>query len=572
MEEALELVCESFVHNRDATSNRREAFKLYYRNFRQIYDDEEDGQFTNNYFDPITMETVATYRPFICSRPPNLKHRPREVNDIAAADRIRSWQDYQWYCQRMREKRQQLSWFTAVFGTGVLYHFYRKETERQKYKIFANEKVEWKEREVNKYDDPDCEVVDVVNDWFPDDYGTTVDLCRNIVHRQYVHIDEIKRLQEGRDPWLTESVSTDEILKCTSSSDYTDKRYNWERYGDSKLQDLLKLGIVELLNYWENDRLVIVANRMFVLRDTPNPYHVKKKPYTVFVDEDNPAEIWGIGEAEILVKTQHVLNTVGRMHIDAAKRQLRQIFIAPTGSNLDPGALYDEENYVAETPFARDVNPLPPPVMANAGLPTVAEIRYSADRATGFTPLFKGMSGQGADTATEKRLEQGNMMARAFYKLGQFDQGFASWMTWNVGLALQYYPETKYFRIVNKSGVEWKQLNYQDLLAGVDVEIESRSSQPISIDEKTLQADSLLAVYSQNQFIKQRELTQMTLELKEIPDYERLLKTEQEVQQEMAEQMQAAQQQQEDLYEKELSKEIMKGMMAEPTTQDQVPQ
>lgn len=570
MDDTLELVNEAFTQNLGAITNRREAFKLFYRNFRQIYETDEDAAFNNNYFDPITMETVATYRPFICARPPNLKHRPREVTDIEAADRMRSWQDYQWYVQKMQAKRKKLSWFTALFGTGVLYHFYRKETSTQKYKDFAGGKVVWKEREVNKYDDPDSEVIDVVNDFFPDDFGTDPNTCLNIIFRQYVHVDEIKRLSTGPDPWLTEKFAADKLLACSSPSDFSDKKTSYERFQDAKFVDLFKCGIVELLNYWENDRLVIVANRTFVLRDTPSPYHVKRKPFTIFVDEDNPAELWGIGEAEILVKTQHVLNTVGRMHIDAAKRQLRQLFISQIGSDLDPGAMYDEEGYTTETAFPQGVIPLPPPVMSNAGLPTMAEIRYSADRATGFTPLFKGMSGQGADTATEKRLEQGNMMSRAFYKLGQFDEGYASWMMWNVGLALQFYPEQKFFRVVNKGGVEWKTLNYKDLLAGVDVEIESQSGKPVGIDEKTLQADSLLATYTQNPFINQRELTQMTLEMKEIPEYERIMKTEEQVMQEQQQQMQAMQQQQQDLYEKELSKEVMKGLVQEPRSQDEV--
>ena len=162
------------------------------------------------------------------------------------------------------------------------------------------------------------------------------------------------------------------------------------------------------------------------------------------------------------------------------------------------------------------------------------------------------------------------MMSRAFYKLGQFDEGYASWMMWNVGLALQFYPEQKFFRVVNKGGVEWKTLKYKDLLAGVDVEIESQSGKPVGIDEKTLQADSLLATYTQNPFINQRELTQMTLEMKEIPEYERIMKTEEQVMQEQQQQMQAMQQQQEDLYEKELSKEVMKGLVQEPRIQDEV--
>lgn len=565
IEDPVDIAVTAFTRNRDDTANRRDAFKAFYQNYRQMYpDDATDAEYTNNYFDPITMETVSTYTPFICSRPPNLKMRPREETDILPADRIRNWQDYQWYVQKMAAKRMDLAWYCGVFGTAVLYHFYHKEVRKQKFKKFTQSGVKWVEREVNWYDDPDTEVVDIVNDFFPDSFGTSVDTCHNIVLRQYVSVDDIKRLSDGDDPWYTESVTAQDLIDSILTGDYSLRKSNYERHKDNKFVRLSEMGVVETLSYWEDDRLIIVANREHLLRDTPNPYHFKKKPFTVFVDEHNPVEIWGIGEAEILVKVQHVLNTVGRMHIDAAKRQLRQIFLAPIQSGLDPGAAYDEQNYVIESNQTSAVVPLPPPIMSNAGIPTMMELRTSADRATGFTPLFKGMSGPGADTATEKRLEQGNMMARAFSKLAKFDAGFAEWMMKNIALALQYYPEEKFFRVVNKRGVEWKKLNYNDLLAGVDVEIESRSSQPISIDEKTLQADSLLATYSQNPYVRQRELTVASLEMKEIPDYERFVKTDEELQAEMQQQAQMMEQEKEDAYNKEISREVLRSMMAQP--------
>ena len=51
------------------------------------------------------------------------------------------------------------------------------------------------------YDDPDCEVMDIVYDFFPDDFGRDIDGCRSIVYRRLITKEELLAGSEGDDPW-----------------------------------------------------------------------------------------------------------------------------------------------------------------------------------------------------------------------------------------------------------------------------------------------------------------------------------------------------------------------------------
>lgn len=61
--------------------------------------------------------------------------------------------------------------------------------------------------------------------------------------------------------------------------------------------DLTK-GKVEVWEYWENDRFVVIANGL-ILRDSPNPYPHKQLPYLKFNAIDMN-EFWGMGIPEVI--------------------------------------------------------------------------------------------------------------------------------------------------------------------------------------------------------------------------------------------------------------------------------
>lgn len=543
--DAKRIVDEAFSRNYEAMSNRREAWKLYYSYYNQMYPDpEEESQYTNNSFDPVLAEKVETYRPFICRRIPDLQFVPRELDaDSAISRKHEFFQRYQWYRQGMKQKRQSLAFYAVLLGTAGLFQFYRKDEDEVWSRTFKDGlAVENSERKTI-YDDPDCEVIDIMFDFLPDGVGTDIDSCGNIIHIQYFTPERLRNLAKGDQPWITNLPN--EVFNYYGASNLETKLNELDRFKDShSLVGLIKSGIVEVRNYWEDDRLIIQLNREFIARDSKNPFKAlrKKKPFALFKFLDDPTQFWGKGLGDILVKTQHVTNVLERLKIDAAKDELRPKMIAPFNSGIDPSPLYNGEKYVIEGPAT--MNPLqflPKPDLSTVGLATQADMRNRADSVSGAPPLLSGMSG-GGESATESRIMQSNLMQRAFYVLGNIDFGFAKWMLNNVALAVQYYPEKKDLRVMNEQGgLIQGTITYDELLSGVDVEVKANSGQPITADDRTLQADAMLSRFGADPWFKARKIRVAAARMMELPiDPEDLVYTEQEMAQQQAAQYKQA--------------------------------
>ena len=572
--DALNLVLTAFTRNNEAMFNRREAWKDYYAYYNQTYPDPEDeDQYTNNSFDPILAEKMETYRPFLCRRIPDLQFVPREDSDADTARKHEYWQRYMWYRQGMKQKRQAVSFFAGLLGTAALFHFYRKEEQE----VWTRKFVDGVARETTEmmtvYDDPDCEVIDVMNDFFPDSIGTDIDSCRNIVFRQYFHVDKLRTMAKGRDPWITNLP--EELEEAYDGFQIAEKKNELDRFNDNhNLTTLAEAGIVELLNYWEDNRLIIVGHRSWVLRDSKNPFKAlrKKKPFSLFKFLDDPLQFWGKGLGDLCVKTQYTANVLERLIIDAAKQALRRGAIAPFGAGVDISPLYEGEKYVVEGPASgRPMEFLPAPNFSNIGMITRADLRSRADSVTGAPPLFAGMTGGGGDSATESRIMQSNLMQRAIYVLGNQDFGYSNWMKKNVAMAAQYYPEKKDYRIYAEGGGGLFQgtITYDELMSGVDVEVKSNSGQPITADDRSLQADQMLARFGQDQWFRPRPLRETAMKMMELPvDSDKLLYSEQEMAQQQQAQMQAAKDQDDREKQHELRLTMARAMFKDASAEE----
>lgn len=91
----------------------------------------------------------------------------------------------------------------------------------------------------------------------------------------------------------------------------------------------------EIIEYWENDRLITVLDRSILLRDEPNPYDHKKKPFIVLPDRPIPHQILGMGEVEFLFGMQNLMNDMVNQSFDIQKAALNHLIFLEKGSGLD---------------------------------------------------------------------------------------------------------------------------------------------------------------------------------------------------------------------------------------------
>ena len=80
---------------------------------------------------------------------------------------------------------------------------------------------------------------------------------------------------------------------------------------------------VELLEYWEDDRVVTIANRAVIIREAKNPFYHGKKPFVHIINNVVPHEFYGLGEVEPLERLQHELNAKRNQRLDAVNLKWR---------------------------------------------------------------------------------------------------------------------------------------------------------------------------------------------------------------------------------------------------------
>lgn len=558
-------ILSAFEESRNSLTNRRDAFMQMWRNYKQVYESDDEEQFLNNVFSTITFETIETFRPYLTQIPPDLTVLPKpgapSMDAAEAAKRVEDWQRFQWYAQGMDKKRKLLVFYMLLYGLGVVYRFYRKESREVEEKEFSQDgRVRMVKRTLDIYDDPDCEIVDIVNDFFPDPYGRSIPECNYIIYRRIMKKDQLVDLSKGDDPWYTNLPEIEELGSLYDDYFSTQDRSAFDRYSDCKeILDIAKQNLVETLEYWEDDRLVIVANRSHLLRDTDNPYYrIRKKPFLICEDYDVPHELWPVGEGEILMKIQHELNFTKRARLDFTKRKLKPGFFTPSGSGVDMAGYYNEEGYTIETPFPDAIKPIPlPDAIEGVSLQNELELKSDGENATAATPLMKGALQRGMNTATEGRIQQGNVMSRANYKVDNFSEFLKQWMEWNVALAAQYYPAERWFRVRTEYGFDVRRLPYEDLVRGLDFEVASASSLPMTRDDKLMMADVLFSRFYPIPEIDKQKLLSIVMRLMDVPDRQGLMKTPEVLAMEQQGAMQAAQAQQDAAINTDIAKQVL---------------
>jgi hypothetical protein len=108
----------------------------------------------------------------------------------------------------------------------------------------------------------------------------------------------------------------------------------------------------EVVEYWENDRVITVLDRNVLLRDEPNPFDHKRKPFIVLPDRPIPHQILGMGEVEFLFGLQNLMNDMINQSFDVQKAALNHLIFLEKGSGLD------KEKFISQPFGVHTVNDL----------------------------------------------------------------------------------------------------------------------------------------------------------------------------------------------------------------------
>ena len=330
-----QLVTDRFERARSfRQTDQDEIWKRSYNNWRGILD-QSLYPWRSKLFIPWSFTVVETIIPKVFAREP--KWRAIARNPDFPEDGPRVVQDlltYQWIHMGMREKMYDYIKDSLMFSKGFAKVSWKFQPKTKKYMepvVGKDDKITFVEKVKTsvEYDDPDIEIIDPFDIYVDPDATSSGYGGDNLylIHRKTVPLSKIKQ-----NPNYT---NVDKIEQNDYADSYLDKqtRYNGATPQRDKHKDL-----VEILEYWECDRLIVVANRSVVLRDSPNPYHHKEIPFVELDDYRDPHKLYGQSELSVIDPLQREINSIRNQRRDYDNLQLNPVVRMIPGTLRNPNS------------------------------------------------------------------------------------------------------------------------------------------------------------------------------------------------------------------------------------------
>lgn len=232
--------------------------------------------------------------------------------------------------------------------------------------ISQNAILGWEEEKVYEVVErrPEVEVLDVL-DVFPDPEARNEKDSRAVWVRSWMSLDEVKELGAGTypvfDPTNVKRVEhgTDKTL-AESRSARNSMRGLQTGYGDkSQVEILTRWGLCDLDGDGiREETMIVIANRKYLLRAIPNPFHHQRRPVVRSVLFPVPLEWFGVGLVEPIIPLQHELNTVRRQRLDNVNLVINRMWKVNAYADIDLETLVSSPNGVIITDDMNGFEPL----------------------------------------------------------------------------------------------------------------------------------------------------------------------------------------------------------------------
>jgi hypothetical protein len=238
-------------------------------------------------------------------------------------------------------------------------------------------------------------IVRGVRDWLWHEAGKSVDDAAWIIDRTWMTYDEL--MQKEAAGFYKNCEELKEARNDQATYDYNDReQLLWAQRRNANL--------IEVLEYWTDDRLITVGGRKVVLDSRPNPFRIKRKPFVVCSGLPDAFQMVGISVVESLAQLQEYLWTLQNQRIDALRLLTNVISIIrsdvddPDSFELFPGAqwIVEDPSQVSQLQFD--------PTAAQITLEAESLIKGDLQNMMGGLPFAGGaesvVQGAGGSTAT----------------------------------------------------------------------------------------------------------------------------------------------------------------------------
>ena len=503
------------VDNFEKASDARRAFEERWKRYYDLYRCRPKPQREEtraNIFVPEIYTTIETLTPrlvsnFLNTSKPIVQILGREESDMDNALASEKLLSYQF--ERMSLPLKLVNFYkqALIYGTsiGKVYWDYSSEHDEKGYEII-------------KRDEPAFDVLNLF-DFFVDPEAVDIDDARFCIHRSYLSVDELKKRESAGIYKDVDLLKTNGSFLSSIDNGDDDP---WDK------NDALDERNIEILEYWENDRVITVADRCVVLRDTPNPFHHNRKPFVRLIFVPVPFEFYGVGVIEPIEGLQLELNTKRNQRLDNVNMVLNRMWLLQRGALDDLRQLHSRPGGVIVVNDLNGLQPLPSPDVTSSSYQEEEKIKNDIQNTSGVSDYIRGSQSNDRHTATEVRIksEQSNTRFDFNFKL-MAEMGLKRIAQLVIKLDQQFIDEERTIRIIGKEGVKFVKIAPEEIAGEFDL-IPNVDPMRIDESEKRQQMMTLYSNLIKNPVVDQRVLSRRLLETYDFQNAEEMLKDREE--------------------------------------------
>lgn len=475
---AKQLVTDRFARARDyRISSQDEIWKRSYNNWRGILDTSL-YPWRSKLFIPWSFTVVETIIPRLFARDPKWRAISRSPDFPADGPRVVSdLLTYQWNRMGMRLKMYDYIKDSLMYSKGfakVTWNYQRKTKTIMEPIVGKDDKITFEKvtKSDIEYDDPMVEIVDPADIYVDPDAvssGFGGD-AKYMIHRKTVELSTLKDNPNYQ--------NVDKIKQASYADQYMDKMM---RYRDDVPQKDKHSDLVEILEYWEQDRLIVIANRSVVLRDSPNPYTHKQIPFVELDDYRDPHRLYGQSELSVIDPLQREINSIRNQRRDYDNLQLNPVIRMVPGTLRNPNSAVMAPGSVWMVSDLQSMDTFTLPALQGTARDIEQQTAQDIKMTTAIDEIGIGLLPDNPQrrSATEVTTSQQSAGRRFAMKIALLEEAVKKIGQLVFALNQQFLDQERMIQIVGERGAtEWVQLDASDIRGEYFIDLEVGSMLP----------------------------------------------------------------------------------------------
>lgn len=474
----LGLVTDRFERARSyRVTSQDEIWRRSYNNWRGIMD-TSIYPWRSKLFVPWTFTVIEAIIPKVFARDPKWRAISRNPDFPEGGPQVvQDLLTYQWNRMGMRIKMYDYIKDSLMFSKGfakVSWNFKTRTKTFMEPIVGKDDKITFERQTKSEIeaDDPKVEIIDPY-DIYIDPDATSSGFGGDgtyLIHRKTVPIKEVKDNPNYK--------NVDKINEESYADQYMDKL---ARYNDNIPQKDKHKELVEILEYWERDRLIVIANRSVVLRDSPNPYHHKEIPFVELDDYRDPHRLYGQSEASVIDPLQREINAIRNQRRDYDNIALNPVILMVPGTLRNPNSAVMAPGNVWPVSDLNSIAPFAMPQLQGSSTQIEERTAQDIQRTVAIDEIGIGLLPGNSQrrSATEVVTSQTVAGKRFAVKIALLEDAVKKIGQLVFALNQQFLDQERMIQIVGERGAtEWVQLSPEDIRGEYFIDLEVGSMLP----------------------------------------------------------------------------------------------